>query len=268
MYKDTIASAPWMRAADRLIAARETSIPAERFPEFCRPTSLTAALLIQHYVGMRIDAWVGGWKSSVPGPMGATAPLFVSTIYRDSPCPVRTSDGSAHIEPEIAFILGRDLTPRTAPYSDDEVCDAVGEIRLSLELIGSRYAKPAEASFPELLADNLSNQGVFLGPAVAASPRAVPSAIPITLEGPEGLLMVVAGGHPEGNPFAALVRLTQALRQRGEAMRAGQVIITGSFAGVLKVPVDNDLRIGFGELGTLRVEFSAMTIPEGDGVSK
>ena len=33
-----------------------------------------------------------------------------------------------------------------------------------LEIIGSRYADPAGIAFPELLADNVNNQGLFVGP--------------------------------------------------------------------------------------------------------
>jgi 2-keto-4-pentenoate hydratase len=49
----------------------------------------------------------------------------------------------------------------------------------------------------------------------------------------------------------------QELTRRGEAVSRGQVVLTGSFAGVLELPFGSDLRITFGGLGVLRVEFSA-----------
>jgi 2-keto-4-pentenoate hydratase len=47
------------------------------------------------------------------------------------------------------------------------------------------------------------------------------------------------------------------LRERGEGLERGQVVITGSYAGVLEVPSSARLRIGFGELGSIAIQLSA-----------
>ena len=50
------------------------------------------------------------------------------------------------IEPEIAFVIAHDLPPRATPYSDAEIRAAIGEARMVLELITTRYADKASAT--------------------------------------------------------------------------------------------------------------------------
>ena len=94
------------------------------------------------------------------------APIYAPTITSASPCSVLSEGANARVEPEIAFVLGRDLKRRAQPYSDADVRSAIRETRLVLELIGCRYADPTTVSFLEMLADGLNNQGLFVGPEV------------------------------------------------------------------------------------------------------
>jgi 2-keto-4-pentenoate hydratase len=242
-------------AARRLASAREARRPGALLPEGCRPGSVEQAIEIQRCVGMLLSDSVGGWKCSLPGPDVVAAPVYASSIHNGSPCPVLTRGGVARVEPEIAFVLGSDLPPRGTAYSETELRAAIAETRLVLELIGSRYAEPAAASFPELVADNLSNQGLYVGSVIEGGPDAVPGAFPIAVEGPDGFLVTCQGRHPAGHPLRAFRWLAQSLAERGETMTKGQIIITGSFAGVLDVPVGGVLRFGFGQLGALTVQF-------------
>lgn len=171
--------------------------------------------------------------------------------------PVLTDGAYVRVEPEIGFVLARDLQPRVSGYNEKEIPDAIGETRLVLELIGGRYAEPATASFPELLADDLSNQGLFIGPLLQCAPNEIPCEFPITVESPEGIMLKRDGRHPDGHPLKTFRWLIQFLSQRGEEMRAGQVFITGSFASVLEVSVSRSLRFHFDELGVLDVQFCA-----------
>ena len=54
-----------------------------------------------------------------------------------------------------------------------------------------------------------------------------------------------------------LLWLANMLRERGEGLERGQVVITGSYAGVLEGPSSARLRIGFGELGSIAIQLSA-----------
>ena len=103
-------------------------------PGACRPSDLEDALAIQRRVQKLLRVATGGWKCSVPTAERAIAcaAIFAPTIARASPCPVIAHSGVARIEPEIAFVLGSDLPPRSAPYGEAEVRVAIAETRLVL----------------------------------------------------------------------------------------------------------------------------------------
>ncbi len=247
-------------AAGHLIVARTARRPGERLPEACRPANVADALAIQRRVRELMGATIGGWKCSVPTPEReiAAATIFASAIISESPCPILPIGGKARIEPEIAFVIGHDLPSRATPYSDAEVRAAIRETRTVLELIGPRYADPAAVTYPELLADSIANQGLFLGPVVANALELPLEGFRITVNTPDGPLLARDGKHPDGHPLRPLLWLANHLASRGVGLSAGQVVTTGSYCGVIDVPLDTPLFVTFGDFGKLLVQF----IPE------
>jgi len=245
-------------AARFLVAARQARQPGERIPEASRPAEVDAALAIQKRVTELLNLSIGGWKCSVPTPPRPVpmAPIYAPTIFASSPCPILPIKGMARIETEIAFVMARDLPQRDAPYSEAEVRATIRAPHLVLELIGPRYANPAMASFPEQLADAIANHGLFVGPAVPTALDHPLDVIPIAIDAAGKSLHAVQGKHPDGHPLKPLVWLVNYLAQRGEGLTAGQIVTTGSYCGVVDVPLETPLSIRFGDLGTLSVEFS------------
>ena len=162
-------------------------------------------------------------------------------------------------EPELALLLNRDLPPRCDAYSEAEVLAALGHTHLALELLGSRYSHPETLTFPELLADGLFNAGLVIGPRVISIEGATPADLPVEFEvcltsvGEKAVTF--SGRHPDRGVLAPIVWLANFLRVRRLGLHAGQAVITGSYAGVLALPVGRELRIGFGNLGTLPITF-------------
>ena len=246
-------------AAHHLVAARTTGRPAERLASELRPADASDAIAIQQRVAKILHAPVGGWKCSLPA-AGKTivAPIFADLIHSRSPAAVFPVDTAAAVEPEIACVLARDLPARATAYTEDEVRAAVGEVRLVLELIGCRYADPANLPFVEMLADNGNNQGLYLGPVVADAWQRSLAAFALTVGGAEGPILSREGRHPDGHPLRPLVWLANELgsaRWGGRGLAAGQIVTTGSYAGVLSVPLATSLAVRFGDLGTIEVEF-------------
>jgi 2-keto-4-pentenoate hydratase len=131
-------------AAQFLAAARRSSRPGARLPESCRPADFESAFAIQRRVGEILELTTGGWKCSVPSRTGQlnVARILAPFIVRTSRCAVDATGATVKIEPEIAFVMGRELAPRDMPYSEAEVRAAIAETRLVLELLGTRYADP------------------------------------------------------------------------------------------------------------------------------
>jgi 2-keto-4-pentenoate hydratase len=244
-------------AARRLVELRRESQQTDRLPEDLRPATIDEALQVQRYVRALSGEPVGGWKCSLPGPGKViAAAIYAPTVFSTVPCPLPGwKGGPARVEPEIGFLMGRSLPPKAAAYTDAEIRDAVAEVHLALELVGCRYTNPGAVPFPEMLADHLSNAGAFLGPCVPAGPSEIPAELEIVVDGPEGEILRRPGKHPDRNPAAPLFWLVNFLSGRGEGIEAGQVVITGSYAGVLELPLDTSMRIHYGDLGVLPVAF-------------
>jgi 2-keto-4-pentenoate hydratase len=269
-------------AAQFLFAARNRGAPGARIPVEHRPANVDDALAIQARVTKLVGRPIGGYKCSVPSDARpvAMAPIFAPAIASQSPYRMAHATSTARIEPEIAFVIARDLPARAAPYSDDEVRDAVKEARFVLEILHSRYAEPGAVTFPELLADSIANQGLFVGPVVDDPWRRKLDAFPVTIgtmsgagpsqaanSAPSGGSEVASatsvgahttrdGKHPDGHPLRPLYWLANYLAKRGDPLRAGMIVTTGSYCGAIDVPLDTPLTIVYGDLGSLAATFS------------
>ncbi len=250
-------------AARQLVAARTTRHPGARLPASCRPADADAGLAIQRRVGEMLEMAIGGWKCSVPTSERkiAAAAIFAPTIVSVAPCPILPIAGKARVEPEIAFVLARDLPARATPYDEADVRAAIGEARLVLELMGPRYADPAAITFPELLADSIANQALFVGPALSNPFGLSLDAFPIVIDGADGTLITHEGKHPDGHPLRPLYWLANFLAGGGYGegvwLKAGQTVTTGSYCGAVDVPLETALVVRYGDFGTLDVQFSA-----------
>lgn len=241
-------------AADALLSRRLNHQITARLAPALRPQTLEDAFAIQQamvdkLMDKQIDS-VGGWKCALPDADKLIAsPIFASTVFNQSPCPIKLDNGVCKIEPEIAFRFKQDLPARTEPYSDEQIVAALGGAYLALELIQSRYLAPDEVSYLEHLADGLFNQGVFLGPKISLEQAFVASEINFTLT--QSVSEKKAGQHPHQFPQRPLFWLVNFLRQRGIDVKAGQVVITGSYAGVMEVQPNVEFSLQYGELGSV-----------------
>jgi 2-keto-4-pentenoate hydratase len=193
------------------------------------------ALLHRHFAragfGRRI-----GWK------IGCTTPVMRRYLGIDTPCAGGLFDAGRHasgvalpasafrrvgIECEIAVELGEDLSGRAA-ISPERAGQAVRTLRPAIEIVDDRYADWRSAATSTLIADDFFSAGCVLGEAVP--PASVPD-----LAGLTGRILVddrvVGSGRGSdvmGHPYAALAWLAQALDARGEPLRSGEIVLTGS----------------------------------------
>jgi 2-keto-4-pentenoate hydratase len=103
----------------------------------------------------------------------------------------------------------------------------------------------------------VQNQGLFVGPLLPRGPDTTPLAeFPVTITAAGAPLSTHHGRHGDGHPLRPLVWLANFLAERGEPLRAGQIVTTGSYAGAIEVPLDAPLAVQFGDLGTIETTLS------------
>lgn len=252
-------------AAQALINRRQNKqVTGPLAPEL-RPATVEDALAIQQQLIVKMaqagDS-VAGWKCALPievdglKDVPVIAPIFRNSVCTDSPCPIQLDQGVCKIEPEIAFRFARDLPHRPEPYSEQEIVAALSGAHLALELILSRYLDPDSVSYLEHLADCLFNQGLFVGPEITVEQAFSASEISFVLTGSPALSESrLDGKHPSVYPQLPLFWLVNFLSQKGIDIKAGQLVITSSYAGVIELAPEVTFRLQYEKYGEIGLRF-------------
>ncbi|EJN08669.1 2-keto-4-pentenoate hydratase [Bradyrhizobium sp. YR681] len=190
---------------------------------------------------------------NVAGPLAGR--IMSDTVIADGGTASMKGNAMRVGEPEFAFRMGRDLTPRSAPYTVDEVLAAVASLHPAIEIPDSRFTDFAGAGEAQLIADNACAHLFVLGAATSANWRAmdlVAERPQITLRGQRHI------GHGKnvlGDPRIALAWLANELRGLGITLRAGEVVTTGTCHPPLPIEAGDHFAVDFGVLGTASVGF-------------
>lgn len=247
------------QAATELLNRRTAGTKMARLAENIRPNSTDDALQIQQQMIAKRADQVGGWKCLQP--LGKdqfiVAPIFADTIQRGAQCFLFADGDLALVEPEITFILGKDLPAQQKNYSEEQIDAAIGGCHMALELIQRRFADDCGESFYEKLADGLANQGLFIGAEINKSQAYAASNIEISFQQGEQSQQF-SGAHPNTLPQHPVYWLINFMSKRGTDFKAGQAIITGSYAGVVKVEFDQVTQIEYKNLGKYSLEFKTL----------
>lgn len=154
------------------------------------------------------------------------------------------------VEPELAFVLSRDVG---GGEDIETVSAAIRSTHTSLEIIDSRV-KNWDITLVDTIADNASGAAVVLGPAIEVAPAELPDVTAALSRNGESVARGV-GADVLGHPLAPLVWLADELAGRGASLRAGEIILTGSFCAAVPVHAGDEVTVDYGEYGRLSATF-------------
>ncbi|WP_448040313.1 2-keto-4-pentenoate hydratase [Bradyrhizobium liaoningense] len=190
---------------------------------------------------------------NVAGPMAGR--IMSDTVIADGGTASMKGNEMRVGEPEFAFRMGRDLPPRAAPYTVDEVLAAVETLHPAIEIPDSRFVDFAGAGEAQLIADNACAHLFVLGAATSADWRAMD----LVAERPQTTLRgehyIGHGRNVLGDPRVALAWLANELRGLGITLRAGEVVTTGTCHPPLPIQAGDHFAADFGVLGKVSVRF-------------
>ena len=159
------------------------------------------------------------------------AGVILANNVRRSPAVLNSADFvQPGIECEVGARLGRDLPASGAPYDRDGVSDAVEAVMTAFEVVDSRRTQGQDTQTQLLttIASNILNAGIVLGEPVADWRG-------IHLAGCRGYMKINGelvgegmGSDVMGHPLEPLAWLANNLASRGQELKAGMVVITGS----------------------------------------
>jgi len=243
------------------LRAADVARPARLPPELA-PGTEAEAYRIQAGVVARLGGRPAGYKASMPdATQGLSAPVLAGNLLQ-SPAAIA---GLAHptrgtacygVEPEIAFRMGRALPPHAdhRSYTRDEVLAAIDSAHAALEICACRVGDFHGGPPLERLADSIMNEGLVIGAPFADWRELDLRRLPLTLRLDGAVVHQDVGGHPLGDPLIPMVWMANHLAGRGAGLLAGDVVTTGSCAGLHELRPGHVAEAIFGTLGGVSLQ--------------
>ncbi len=112
-------------------------------------------------VGHAAVAWKAGGPSDKVEP--TAAPIPAENLLRSPASVAGAGMKMIGVEAEVAFRFARDLPPRTTPYPEKEIADAVGEVVVAIELCDTPSRRLEGNQRAVELADFQNNSALVVG---------------------------------------------------------------------------------------------------------
>lgn len=247
-------------AATVLLAAEEhradRSPITDQWPELDLDTAyLVQAELINHKVAQGekiVGVKLGLTSEAKQQRMGIDSPLTAwltdGMILQDG-APIPASELiHPRVEPEIVFVLGERLQgPGVTAAS---ALAAVKSVHAGLEIIDSRYID-FKFTLPDVVADNASSARFAMG-SVERRPDDLELDVEACVVKIDGEIVGTAtGAAVQGHPAEALALAANSLAERGLALEAGWVVLTGGMTDAVPVTPEQHVVVEFTNLGTV-----------------
>lgn len=198
-----------------------------------------------------------GWKVGAPDPATepGCAPLPRSGMLA-SGCTLRGGGWRLRgIEVEVALRLGRDL-PAEAPPALGELHAAVDCLLPAVEVVETRLADWRESAPLAQMADLHNHGALVVGAPARLAPRELDLRQLVAYLAFDGQPVASArGAHPAGDCWRLLAWLAVHCTRRGQPLRAGQVITTGSCTGLLFAPEGAQVQAELQGIGRVSLQF-------------
>jgi 2-keto-4-pentenoate hydratase len=223
----------------------------------------TALLVQEAVVRARVDsghpivgAKLGLTSAAKQKQMNVDRPLYgwlTSDMQVDTGAAVRCDAYiQPRVEPEIAFLLGRDLEGPDVTAA--QVLSATEAVFGAIDILDSRYAG-YKFTFNDVAADNASSAGFVLG-GTAVDPYGIDLRLTgCVLEKNGELVATAAGAAVMGHPASAVAWLVRALARRGQGLEAGHVVMAGGMTEAVAVSPGDTVVATFDRLGSVEIPF-------------
>jgi 2-keto-4-pentenoate hydratase len=252
------------RAAEALLADHKANLRFKTLSAPEAPASISDAYDIQEkYVGLlrgehggTVGYKVGLTSAAMQAFCGIDHPIagvvLASRVHRSGATVRRADFGRLGLEFEIAVRLKSDVPVTSTPCTAELIQPHIDGVCAGIELVDDRSADYANLDVLSLVADNSWNGGIVL------------SEFANVWHDLESVLgratkdrVAIGEGHGRdilGHPFNSVAWLATQLASRGEGLKAGQVVMTGSVMKTVFPVEDANYRFDLGQIGAVEVQ--------------
>ncbi|WPZ36964.1 fumarylacetoacetate hydrolase family protein [Thalassobaculum sp. OXR-137] len=227
------------------------------------PADRAAAFAAQVETLDGLGLGVAGFKVGADGRTGepSAAPLATGTVFRDHTRIVPTAALPLWLEAEVAMVVGRDLACRDG-LTEAEVLDAMEGLAAAIEIVETRLADWPDVPKLAAMADFQANGGTVVSAVGRAATGAKVEDLTVIFEMGSVHMEVPGTKYPGQDMNRLPTWLANNMAGWGPEMAArglkkGDVIITGSWVGVIPVQPGETATVTVPGVGSVSVEVAA-----------
>lgn len=254
------------RAASALLCdAWQRGALIDSLPPHLCPTTRAEGYGVQAVLMERTRAPLFGWKIAATSTAGqkhinVDGPLagrILAENVRAAGTDISLTGNLMRVaEVEFAFRLGRDLPPRAAAYTQDEVMQAVDTLHPAIEIPDSRFADFTKVGAPSLIADDACANLFMLGSGHSEGWREIDlSQYTVQAQVTGKSEHNGIGSNVLGDPRLAMTWIANELSLHGIGLKAGEVVTTGTCLVPIAVAPGDHVVADFGQVGTIEARF-------------
>jgi 2-oxo-hept-3-ene-1,7-dioate hydratase len=156
------------------------------------------------------------------------------------------------LEVELSFVMGEDLSGANVQIYD--VLRATEFIQPALEIIDYRTEVPRQ--IVDTIADNAASGGMVIGGRTIRPFDVDLRWVGATLSQNGVIEETGLAAGIMGHPAAGVAWLVRKLNEVGEGLKAGQLVLAGSFTRPIQIKAGDVVHADYGQLGAIAVRFA------------
>ncbi|MBI5321456.1 fumarylacetoacetate hydrolase family protein [Bradyrhizobium sp.] len=226
------------RAAEALLAEHRANVRFTTLGPPDGPATISDAYDIQQrYVallrgghGEAVGYKVGLTSATMQAFCGIDHPIagvvLAGRVHRSGASVRRADFGRLGLEFEIAVRIGSDVPVTGRPCTAETIAPHIDGVCAAVELVDDRNADYSKLDVRSLVADNSWNAGIVLSEFATKWPD-----LQAVLGRAAGDGAAIGEGHGRdilGHPFSSAAWLATQLASRGEGLKKGEIVMTGS----------------------------------------
>ena len=225
-------------AATALAHAWRSGEQISQLPENIRPQDLAQGYQVQDALIAAMDEGTAGWKLGLGSPAGMRASkierplvgrLLPNLIHRNGATVKLSNRAPVIVEFEIAYVLGQDIAPGEALA---DPMDAVEAMRVTFELVHSRFVDRRAAGLPSFVGDSVGFGALVVGNKITDR-AGVRDTVRIEVDGKE--VARALAGDDLTDPPRAFEYLRAHAKDHGITLRQGEICTLGALGKPFEV---------------------------------
>lgn len=154
------------------------------------------------------------------------------------------------IEAEIAFVLGRDITPDMYPVKASDIIHCTLGVVPALEIVDSRI-RDWKIKIQDTISDSASYAAIVMGSRITPLDDLDLDIIGMAAYKNGELVHASSSAAVMGNPINAMIWVVNKMLSLGLTFKKGEVVLSGSFTPVFDMQAGDHIFVKFDHLGTV-----------------